>query len=178
MKKNIAALFKLFILVNLLILALLSMPEHASAAENSVIWKQQASGDFAGVVDKIKSGLEGAQFLISSEEDLAKGLENNKHILGGDQNWNTIGFARATAIHFCSIVFNHEAFNIDMDLSYLCPFKVVVYSMKKSPQDISIITLRPTYLLKDDPRQKVRELGQKIEKRITDAVMDGIKPGI
>lgn len=178
MKHNIAALFKLFILINLLILALLSMPERASANGNPVIWKHQATGDFASVVDKIKTGLEGAQFLISSEEDLAKGLENNKHILGGEKNWNTIGFAQATSIHFCSIVFNHEAFNIDMDLSYLCPFKVVAYSMKKSPQMVNIITLRPTYLLRKDKRKKVRELGKKIEKRITGAIMSGIKPGL
>ena len=178
MNKNIAALFKLFILVNILILALMSMPEHASAVENSVIWKHQVPGNFASVVDKVKTGLEGAQFLISSEEDLAKGLANNKHILGGEKGWNTIGFAQARAIHFCSIVFNHEAFNIDMDLSYLCPFKVVVYSMKKSPQNVSIITVRPTYLLRNDKRKNVVDLGRRIEKRITDAIMSGIKPGL
>lgn len=178
MKKNITAIFKLLVMINLLILTLLSMPEYASASENATIWKYQVRGDFAVVVDDIKAGLEKGQFLISSEENLAKGLENNKHILGGEKNWNTIGFKHATAIHFCSIIFNHEVFNIDMDLSYLCPFKVVVYTMDKLPQSVTIITLRPTYLLKNDEREKVRDIGKRIEKRIINAIMNGIKPEI
>ena len=176
MKKNIAALFKLFALINLLIIALLSMPDQASAGEHPVIWKYQAKGQFADVVDNLKAGLEAGQFLVSSEEDLAKGLENNRHILGGEKNWNTIGFKHATAIHFCSIRFNHEAFNMDMNLSYLCPFKVVAYTMINSPQTVNIITLRPTYLLKTDKRKTVRQLGKRIEDRIINAIMGGIKP--
>jgi len=60
MKHTISALFKLFILINLLILVMLSMPEHASAKENPAVWKYQVKGDFASVVDPIKTGLEDA----------------------------------------------------------------------------------------------------------------------
>ena len=38
MNKNTVALLKLIILINLFILALMGMPEHASATENSTIW--------------------------------------------------------------------------------------------------------------------------------------------
>jgi len=61
MKKNIPALFKLFVLINLLALALLSMPEQSSTRENPIIGKHQVKGDFAMVADNSKSGLEGGQ---------------------------------------------------------------------------------------------------------------------
>ncbi len=146
----------------------------APAGENPAYWKYQVKGEFDQVLSNLKTGLETAQFLITDEENLAKGLENNKHMLGGEEKWNTIGFDRATAVLFCSIVFNHEVFNIDMDWSILCPFKVVAYTMKSDPKNVTLITVRPTFLLKDDPRPQAKDVGQRIEKRI----VDGIKKGV
>ena len=94
-----------------------------NAANNPALWKYKVKGDFSTVVENLKSGLESSQFIITDEEHLSKGLENNKAMLGGDAKWNTIGFDNVTSINFCSIVFNHEVFNIDMDMSFLCPFK-------------------------------------------------------
>lgn len=60
MKKTIIGLFKLFVLINLLILALLAISEQASAKGDQAIWKHQATGNFTEVVNNIKAGLEGA----------------------------------------------------------------------------------------------------------------------
>ena len=144
------------------------------AAKNPALWKYKVKGDFSTVVENLKSGLESSQFIITNEEHLSKGLENNKSMLGGDAKWNTIGFDNVMSINFCSIVFNHEVFNIDMDMSFLCPFKVVLYNMKKSPRDITIITVKPTYLLKHGPA-KNKKIGKKIERRIIDAIKSGVK---
>jgi len=147
---------------------------NTAAAKNPALWKYEVTGDYATVVDNLKSGLESAQFLITDEEELSKGLANNKKMLGGEAKWNTIGFDQVTSINFCSIVFNHEAFNVDMDLSVLCPFKVVVYNMKKAPKKITIITVKPTYLLKKD-KARNKKIGKKIEKRIINAIKSGVK---
>jgi uncharacterized protein (DUF302 family) len=77
-------------------------------------------------------------------------------------------------VHFCSVLFNHEVFNADLDWSVLCPFKVVAYNLKESPSVVHIVTVRPTYLLKDERSKNMRELGQKIERRIVDAIKAGI----
>lgn len=146
----------------------------ASANKSQAFWKYETSGDFAVVLENLKSGLEAAQFMITDEENLSRGLENNKHLLGGDAKWNTIGFDQVTSLNFCSIVFNHEAFNTDMSLSILCPFKLVIYNMKKSPEKITIITVRPTYLLKRD-KAKNQRIGKKVEERIIKAITDGVK---
>lgn len=145
----------------------------AHAADNPALWKHRVQGEFDTVLENLKSGLETAQFLISGEEDLARGLENNKHVLGGDLKWNTIGFDRATAVHFCSIAFNHEVFNIDMDWSVLCPFKVVAYTMKEAPNTVHIVLVRPTHVLRNDRHRKARDVGKRIEDRIVNAVRAG-----
>ena len=146
----------------------------AYAAKNPALWKYKVKGDFTTVVENLKSGLESSQFIITDEEQLSKGLENNKSLLGGETKWNTIGFDNVISINFCSIVFNHEVFNVDMDMSFLCPFKVVLYNMKKSPKDITIITVKPTYLLKHS-RARNKKIGKKIERRIIDAIKSGVK---
>lgn len=145
----------------------------AHAGDNPAFMKLQAKGDFNAVLASVKTALEAKQFLITGEENLAKGLENNKKVFGEDK-WNTIGFQNATAVHFCSLAFNQEVFNMTMDWSVLCPFKVVLYSMKAKPDEIHLITARPTYLLAKDPHKKAAEVGKKIEERIAGALKEGI----
>ena len=152
---------------------LLSSP--AFAAENPALWKFQAKGDFNTVLSNLKSGLEGKQFMITGEENLSKGLENNKKIFGEDK-WNTIGFQNVTAVHFCSLAFNQEVFNMNMEWSTLCPFKVVVYNMKSKPDQIMILLTRPSYLLAKDPHPKAREIAKKIEDRIESGIKEGVGP--
>lgn len=142
------------------------------AAENPAFLKYQVKGEFAPVLANLKASLEAKQFLITGEENLAKGLENNKQIFGADK-WNTIGFKDATTVHFCSLVFNQEVFNLNMDWSILCPFKLSAYTMKNKPGVVTIITVRPTYLLAKDPHPKAREIGRKIENRIAEALREG-----
>lgn len=148
------------------------LPLTARAAENPAFWKHQVKGEFATVLASLKTSLEANQFLISGEENLAKGLENNKQVFGVDK-WNTIGFRDVTAIHFCSLVINQEVFNINMDWSILCPFKLSAYTMKNKPGVVTLITVRPTYLLAKDPHPKAKEIGRKIETRILEALREG-----
>lgn len=145
----------------------------AFAAGNPAFLKLQAKGDFDAVLSSVKTALEAKQFMITGEEDLAKGLENNKEVFGEDK-WNTIGFQRATAVHFCSLTFNQEVFNQDMNWSVLCPFKAVLYNMKASPNDIHVVMVKPSYLLARDPHKKAGAIGRKIEARILDALKEGI----
>lgn len=149
------------------------IPAAARAAENPAFWKYHVKGDFNSVLKGLKRGLEAAQFILTAEENLSKGLENNKHLFP-DERWNTIGFDNVTAVHFCSVVFNQEVFNIDMDWSVLCPFKAVVYTMKETPGEATVIILRPTYLLAKDPHKKAREIGRRIEERIIGAIQEGL----
>jgi uncharacterized protein (DUF302 family) len=149
------------------------VPESPTPAESTALWKYSVKGDFGDVLAKLKTGLQVAQFQLTGEENLAKGLENNKHLFtnGG---WNTIGFANVSAIHFCSVVFNQQVFNIKMDWSVLCPFKLVAYSMKATPDEITIVTVRPSVLLANDPHPRAKEIGQTIEDRIVNAIKDGL----
>lgn len=142
------------------------------AADNPAFLKYQVKGEFAPVLANLKASLEAKQFLITGEENLAKGLENNKQIFGAGK-WNTIGFKDATAVHFCSLVVNQEVFNLNMDWSILCPFKLSAYTMKNRPGVVTIVTIRPSYLLAKDPHPKAQEIGRKIEKRITEALREG-----
>ncbi len=147
-------------------------PLTVHAAGNPAFWKHQVKGEFPTVLANLKASLEAKQFLITGEENLAKGLENNKQVFGADK-WNTIGFKDATAVHFCSLVFNQEVFNINMDWSILCPFKLTAYTMKNKPGVVTVITVRPTYLLAKDPHQKAKEIGRRMEKRIIEALLEG-----
>ena len=79
-----------------------------------------------------------------------------------------------TAIHFCSLVFNQEAFNINLDWSILCPFKLVAYTTKKAPKDVTLVMIRPTYILAKDTHKKAKEVGRKIEDRIVAAIKEGL----
>jgi uncharacterized protein (DUF302 family) len=141
---------------------------------NPTLWKYKIKGDFAAVYSHMKSGLEAKQFILSGEEDLAAGLENNKHMFEG-KDYNTIGFKDVRAVHFCSIMFNQEVFNIDMDWSVLCPFKVVAYTMKKDPQTVNIVMVRPSYVLSKDKNKKAKEIGKKIDERVFGAITAGVK---
>ncbi|OGI50537.1 MAG: hypothetical protein A3E57_09320 [Candidatus Muproteobacteria bacterium RIFCSPHIGHO2_12_FULL_60_33] len=145
----------------------------ARAAENPAFLKFQAKGDFTEVVAHLKHGLEAAQFQITAEENLSKGLEKNMHLFP-EGKWNTIGFDNVTAIHFCSLVFNQEAFNINLDWSILCPFKLVAYTTKKAPKDVTLVMIRPTYILAKDTHKKAKEVGRKIEDRIVAAIKEGL----
>jgi len=158
----------------LVTLGLTSVPLQAGENTNPAFWKLTVTGDFATVLQGLKTHLEAEQFQITSEENLARGLENNKQALGKDK-WNTIGFKEATAVHFCSLVFNQEVFNLNMNWSVFCPFKLVAYTMKKAPQEVTIIILRPSYLLKHDPHPRAREIGDKIERRIITAIKEGVR---
>lgn len=151
--------------------AFLAMP--AAATDNPAFWKTQIQGDFNEVLNNLRQGLMAAQFQITQEENLSKGLENNKHLFPAGK-WNTIGFDNVTAIHFCSIVFNQEVFNIDLEWSILCPFKLVVYNTRMAPREVTILMVRPTYLLARDPNKKAGEVGRKIEDRIIAAIQDGL----
>ncbi|WP_413437247.1 hypothetical protein ACFDAU_12605 [Sulfuriferula sp. GW1] len=160
-------------LVGLALALMLGAGTAAYAADNPALWKYQVKGDFNTVLASLKTGLEARQFQITGEENMSKGLENNKKVLGEDK-WNTIGFQNVTVVHFCSIVFNQEVYNLNMDLAILCPFKVVVYNMKAKPDQITILTTRPTYLVARDRNKKVREAGKKIEERIVTAIKESV----
>ncbi|HSF47184.1 MAG TPA: DUF302 domain-containing protein [Burkholderiales bacterium] len=159
-------------ILGLFVIAGLSSPE-AYAADNPAFWKHQVKRDFSRVLSDLKSGLEAKQFMITGEEDLAKGLENNKSIFG-ENKWNTIGFKNATAVHFCSLVFNQEVFNLNMDWSVLCPFKLVAYSMKDKPDSVTIVMVRPSYIMAKDPHAKAKEIGKRIEERIVSAIKESL----
>lgn len=149
----------------------LSAPGYA--AENPALWKYQVKGDFNAVLTDLKAGLEAKQFQITAEENMSKGLENNKKIWG-ENKWNTIGFQNVTVVHFCSLVFNHEVYNINMDWATLCPFKAVVYNMKAKPDQITILMTRPTYLLARDKHPKAKEVSKKIEDRIVTSIKEAV----
>jgi uncharacterized protein (DUF302 family) len=163
-------------ILSLLVLLLLigaGFTHQAFAAGNPALWKMHTKGDFDTVLSGVKTALEAKQFVITGEENLSKGLENNKQVFGEDK-WNTIGFQNATAVHFCSLAFNQEVFNMTMDWSVLCPFKVVLYSMKAKPDEIHIVMIRPTYVLAKDPHKGAKKVGKKIEERIVSAIKEGI----
>ncbi len=145
----------------------------ALAAENPAFMKFHTKGDYAAVLANVKQSLEAAQFQITGEEALSKGLENNKAAFPEGQ-WNSIGFENVTAVHFCSMVFNQQVFNMNLDWSILCPFKLSMYNTKKAPQDITVIVQRPTYLLAKDPHAKAKEIGKTMEDRIVSAIKEGL----
>ena len=163
-----------FIVGTLAVLLLLGAGALAQAAENPALWKHQVKGDFATVLADLKAGLESRQFQISGEENMSKGLENNIAVFGPDK-WNTIGFDNVTVVHFCSLVFNHEVYNLNMDLAIMCPFKAVVYNMQAEPERIHILTVRPAYLVDKDPDPKVRDVGKRVEKDIISAIEDAVR---
>jgi len=158
-----------YVLLALMLLLL----ANAAAADNPALWKHTVKGEFATVLAQVKDGLITAQFQITGEENLSKGIENNKDVFPAGK-WNTIGFDNVTAVHFCSIVFNQEVFNINLDWSVLCPFKVVAYTTKKAPQEVNLVMVKPTYILAKDTNKQARAVGQRIEKRIVQAIMDGL----
>jgi uncharacterized protein (DUF302 family) len=145
----------------------------AAAADNPALIKYQARGAYDDVLHRVKAGLEEKQFLISHEDNLAKALEANKHIFLGEQ-WNTLGFKNAVAVHFCSLTFNQEVFNTNMDWSVLCPFKVVVYNMKANPELVYIVMTRPSYIFTQDADPRALEIGRRIDERITSAIREGV----
>lgn len=144
-----------------------------ASAENPALWRLHAKGNFSQILAGIKNALQVAQFQLTGEENLAKGLEKNKHLFANEE-WNTIGFDNVTALHFCSVVFNQEVFNIDMDWSVLCPFKVVAYTMKSAPDQVTIVMFKPTYLMAKDSNKKAKDVAKRIEDRITSAIKEGL----
>jgi uncharacterized protein (DUF302 family) len=163
--------FRAFFYVLLALMLLLLA--NAAAADNPALWKHMVKGQFATVLAQVKDGLITAQFQITGEENLSKGIENNKNVFPAGK-WNTIGFDHVTAVHFCSVVFNQEVFNINLDWSVLCPFKVVAYTTKKAPDEVNLVMVKPTYILAKDTHKQATAVGQRIEKRIVQAIMDGL----
>ena len=154
--------------LNVLLLTLFVFTSSSAfAAGNPALWKYTTKGDYNTVLSQVKTSLEAKQFMVTGEENLSKGLENNQGVLGSD--WNSIGFQNVTAIHFCSLVFNKKVFNMSMDMSVLCPFKAVVYNMKSKPDEIHILMVKPTYLVKYEGK-KARAVGKEIESKITSAI--------
>ena len=139
---------------------------------NPALWKLTVAGEHARVLEGVKTSLEAAQFQILGEDNLSRGLEYNKEIFGADK-WNTIGFGNVTAVHFCSLTFNQQVFNMDMDWSILCPFKVVVFSMKAQPDRVHLLFIRPTWILGRDPHPEAKRIGEMIEHRIISALREG-----
>jgi uncharacterized protein (DUF302 family) len=62
-----------------------------------------------------------------------------------------------------------------MEWSVRCPFKVVVYSMKKNPKQVTILMVRPSYLLEKDKTRQAKEIGKKIDERIFTAITAGVR---
>lgn len=147
----------------------------ARAADNPALWRHYAKGEFGNVIKGLKTSLQAAQFQITAEEHLSKGLEKNKDLFPKDQ-WNTIGFDNVAAIHFCSVVFNQEVFNIDLDWSILCPFKLVAYTTKAAPKDVTIVIVRPTYIMAPDKHKKAADVAKRIEERIITAIREASAP--
>jgi uncharacterized protein (DUF302 family) len=143
------------------------------ADENPAVWKREVKGRYDVVLEEVKFALEASQFTIVSEDNLARALAKNRDIFGEDE-WNKIGFREATAVNFCSLVFNQQVFNLNMDYSILCPFKVVLYTMDKTPDEVTIITVRPTYLLAHFPDPNAEEMANKIEHRIVEALTEAV----
>jgi len=143
-----------------------------SAADNPALWKHQVKGDYGRVLAGVKAALEEQQFQILGEENLARGLENNRQVFGEDK-WNSIGFQNVNAVNFCSLSFNQRVFNLNMDWAILCPFKVVVYNMKKNPEQMTILLTRPTWLLTRDSHKLAHEVGSGIEQRIITTLKEG-----
>ena len=171
--KAIQPISKVLVSLVLALMLMLGAGTAAYAADNPALWKHQVKGDFNAVLASLKAGLEAKQFQITAEENMSKGLENNKKTFG-EAKWNTIGFQNITVVHFCSMVFNHEVYNLNMDWAILCPFKAVVYNMKAKPDQITILTIRPTYLMAQDPHKKGKEVGKKIEDRIVTAIKESV----
>lgn len=167
--KTVQSLFNVLVVLGLA----LGPASTTYAADNPALWKHQVKGNFTTVLADLKTGLEARQFQITGEENMSKGLENNKKVFG-ENKWNTIGFQNVTVVHFCSIAFNQEVYNLSMDLTILCPFKAVVYNMKAKPDQITILTTRPTYLVAKDPHKKAGEVGKKIEDRIIAAIKESV----
>jgi uncharacterized protein (DUF302 family) len=157
----------------LLLAVVLGTSVAVRADENPAVWKREVKGRYDVVLEDVKSALEAYQFTIVSEDNLARALAKNRHVFG-ENKWNTIGFREATAVNFCSLVFNQQVFNLNMDYSILCPFKVVLYSMDKTPDKVTIITVRPTYLLAHFPDPSAKEIANKIEHRIVAAITEAI----
>lgn len=144
-------------------------PRAGWADDNPAIWKMEVKDNYVALLEDVKTGLETQQFSILSESNLARALAMNRDTLGKDK-WNTIGFDEARAISFCSLLFNQEVLNLNMDYSILCPFKVVLYSMKDKPDLVTIIMVRPTYLLAHYQDPSAQDIAQKIEDRIVKAI--------
>lgn len=146
----------------------------AHGDDNPAVWKHQVKGEFATVLADLKAGLEARQFQISGEEDMSQGLRNNIAVFGEDK-WNTIGFDNVVVVHFCSLVFNQEVYNLDMNLAILCPFKAVVYNMQADPGQVTIMTVRPGYLVAKESKPESREIGKRIEEEILSAIQDSLR---
>lgn len=142
-----------------------------AADGNPALWKVEARGDFDTVLAGIKRGLESAQFTVTGEENLARGLEKNAQQFPPGQ-WNSIGFGRVAAVHFCSLQLSREIFNTDMDWAVLCPFRVMAYSMKNTPDRVTIVLVRPGWILGRDPHPRAPEIARQIEDRIIGAIRD------
>ena len=151
---------------------LLTFAPPLSAADNPALWKHQVRGDFGRVLAGVKTALEEQQFQILGEENLSRGLENNRQVFGEDK-WNSIGFQNVSAVHFCSLSFNQRVFNLNMDWAILCPFKVVVYNMKQNPDQVTILFTRPTWLLARDSHKFAHDVSNGIEQRIITTIKEG-----
>lgn len=157
----------------LAVAVLFGAPSAGRADDNPAIWKLEVKDNYGALLEDVKSGLEAQQFSIVSEDNLANALATNREVIGKDK-WNTIGFLEARAIHFCSLLFNAEVFNLNMDYSILCPFKVVLYQMASTPDTVTILMVRPTYLLAQFKDPSARAVGQKIEDRIVAAIKEAL----
>jgi len=52
----------------------------------------------------------------------------------------------------------------------------VVYTMKTAPKDVTIVIVRPTYIMASDKNKKAAAVAKRIEERIITAIREASAP--
>ena len=78
------------------------------------------------------------------------------------------------SLYVSAMVVNALAPQFESTKNSVAAFKLVAYSMKKTPKDVTIVIQRPSYALDKDPHPRAREIGKKVDERIMSAIKEGV----
>ena len=124
----------------------------------------KVEGDFADVVDGVRTAIEGKGINIAHTLPASDMLNRTGEAFGIKENV----FLHAETIEFCSARISHKLAQANFENILLCPFTISVYELTRDPGHVYLSYRRPFTLPDDNSQAAVQEVVQLIESIITE----------
>ena len=130
--------------------------ESAKVEGNEFYMVTKVKGDFDEVVDNITKEIKLQNFFVTGITDVDEGIQKRKGPGG------KTAFEHYKIIGFCSLTLAEKAISVDPNVGVFMPCRLLVYQLVGNA-DITIATMRPTFMAKVFRDPQVEALAKEVE---------------